>query len=83
MAAPVCDDRLISELTRLVALLPGDGRTTALVRRVCAKALSLPLLPAELAVSGLDSGAEAVVVSFAGQFSIDVSMIGDKQRSRL
>jgi alkylhydroperoxidase family enzyme len=71
------------ELTRLVALTPGDGRMTGLVRRVCAETLSLPPLPAEVAVSGPGSDAEAAVADFAEQFSIDVSMIGDEQRKRL
>jgi alkylhydroperoxidase family enzyme len=71
------------ELTRLVALSPGDGRAAALIRRVCAQTLSLPPLPAEVAVTGPGSDADAVVADFAEQFSIDVSMIGDQQRSRL
>jgi alkylhydroperoxidase family enzyme len=71
------------ELTRLVALSPADGRNTGLVRRVCAGTLSLPSLPAEVVVTGPGSDAEAVVADFAEQFSIDVSMIGDKQRSGL
>lgn len=69
------------ELTRLVAL--SDGRTGALVRRVCAWTLGLPPLPAEVTVDGPESDGEAVVAQFAEQFSIDVSMIGDEQRSRL
>jgi alkylhydroperoxidase family enzyme len=71
------------ELTRLVALSPGDGRMTGLVRRVCAETLSLPPLPAEVAVSDPGSDDEAVVADFAEQFSIDVSMIGDEQRKTL
>ena len=71
------------ELTRLVALTPGDGRMTSLVRRVCAETLSLPPLPAEVAVSGPGSDDDAVVADFAEQLSIDVSMIGDDQRKRL
>jgi alkylhydroperoxidase family enzyme len=71
------------ELTRLVALSPGDGRAVGLIRRVCAETLSLPPLPAEVAVTGPGSDAEAVIADFAEQFSIDVSMIGDEQRSRL
>jgi alkylhydroperoxidase family enzyme len=67
------------ELTRLVALSPGDGRVTGLVRRVCAETLGLPPLPAEAAVA--DS--EPVVADFAEQFSIDVSTIGDEQRAAL
>jgi alkylhydroperoxidase family enzyme len=71
------------ELTRLVALSPGDGRMTGLVRRVCAETLSLPPLPAEVAVTGPESDTEAVVAGFAEQFSVDVSMIGDEQRKKL
>jgi alkylhydroperoxidase family enzyme len=71
------------ELTRLVALSPGDGRAAGLIRRVCAQTLSLPALPAEVAVTGPGSDADAVVADFAEQFSIDVSMIGDQQRSGL
>ncbi len=71
------------ELTRLVALSPGDGRDTALIRRVCAQTLSLPPLPAEVALTGPGSDAEAVVADFAAQFSIDVSMVGGEQRSGL
>jgi alkylhydroperoxidase family enzyme len=70
-------------LTRLVALSPGDGRTTALVRQVCAETLSLPAPPAEVAVTGPGSDAETVIADFAHQFSIDVSMIADEQRSAL
>ena len=74
---------LHDELTRLVALSPGDGRTAALIRRVCAETLALAPLPAEVTVSGPGSDAEAVVADFAEQFSTDVSMIGGEQRSRL
>jgi alkylhydroperoxidase family enzyme len=70
-------------LDQLVALSPGDGRLTGLVRRVCARTLSLPALPAEVAVDGPQSEAEAVVAEFAEQFSVDVSMITAEQRSRL
>ena len=74
---------LHDDLTRLVALSPGDGRTTALIRRVCAQTLALPPLPAEVAVTGPESDAEAAVAEFAEQFSIDVTMIGGGHRSRL
>ena len=70
-------------LDHLVALSPGDGRITGLVRSVCARALSLPALPAEVAVDGPESEAEAVIAEFAEQFSVDVSMITVEQRSRL
>jgi alkylhydroperoxidase family enzyme len=74
---------LHDELTRLVALSPGDGRATALIRRVCAKTLGLPALPAEAEVSGPESDAEAVIADFAEQFSIDVSTISGEHRSKL
>ncbi len=66
------------DLTRLVALSPGDGRMTALVRRVCAQTLGLPALPASA-----DPASDDVVADFAEQFSIDVSAIGGEQRSKL
>jgi alkylhydroperoxidase family enzyme len=72
-----------NELTRLVALSPGDGRITGLVRRVCAETLSLPALPSAVRVDQPGSEAEAVVASFAEQFSVDVSLIGVEQRSEL
>lgn len=81
MAAPVSVRE--DQLTRLVALSPGDGRVAGLVRRVCAQALSLPPLPAEVAVNERESEAEAVLAEFAEQFSADVSMITGEQRSRL
>ena len=71
------------ELKALVALAPGDGRITALVRQTCGQALSLPPLPAELAVGGPESDVESVVSEFAEQFSVDVSAIGDELRARL
>ena len=74
---------LHDELTRLVALSPGDGRTTALIRRVCAQTLGLPALPAEAEVSGPGPDAEAVIADFAEQFSIDVSTIDGEKRSKL
>ena len=66
---------LHDELTRLVALSPGDGRMTALVRQVCARTLGLPSLPVET-----DAASDDVVADFAEQFSIDVSTIGAEQR---
>jgi alkylhydroperoxidase family enzyme len=71
------------DLTRLVALSPGDGRITALVRRVCGRTLSLRAVPAEAVVLGPRTDAEAVVADFAEQLSVDVSMIGEEQRSGL
>lgn len=63
------------ELTRLVAL--SGGRIGGVVRRVCAQALGLPPLPAEVA------DADGIIAEFAEQFSVDVSMISDEQRSLL
>lgn len=81
MAAPVSvrDD----QLTRLVALAPGDGRLAALVRRVCAQTTSLPPLPACVEVGEPNSEVELAVADFAEQFSADVSSITAEQRSRL
>jgi alkylhydroperoxidase family enzyme len=70
-------------LDQLVALSPGDGRLTGLVRTVCARTLSLPALPAEVAVDEPQSEAETAVAEFAEQFSVDVSAITREQRSRL
>ncbi len=69
---------LHDDLTRLVALSPGDGRETALVRKVCAQTLGLPALPADAGPASDD-----VVAEFAEQFSIDVSAIGGGQRAKL
>jgi alkylhydroperoxidase family enzyme len=66
------------DLTRLVALSPGDGQVTALVRRVCGQTLGLPPLPACASQASDD-----VVAEFAEQFSTDVSTISDAQRSKL
>jgi alkylhydroperoxidase family enzyme len=76
------------QLTRLVALSPapgspGDGRVAALVRLACARATSLPALPAEVEVSEPEAEAEAVVAEFAEQFAVEVSGITGEQRSRL
>lgn len=70
-------------LTRLVALSPGSGRVSALVRRVCAQTLSLPPLPAPVEAGEPESEAEAVVAEFAEQFSTDVSAVTAEQRSGL
>ncbi|MCV7200337.1 carboxymuconolactone decarboxylase family protein [Mycobacterium angelicum] len=79
MTAPVLSD----QLTQLVALSTGDARLVGLVRRVCAEAVLLPPLPAEVAVTEPESEAEAAVAEFAEQFSVDVSMVTVEQRSRL
>lgn len=75
------------QLTRLVALSPGSpgsGRLTGLVRRVCAEAVGLPALPAEVdRPESFETEAEAVVAEFAEQFSTDASAITPEQRSRL
>lgn len=68
------------ELARLVAL--SGGRIGSLVRQVCAQTLGLAPLPAEVA-TGEVSDSDAVVAEFAEQFSVDVSMVTDEQRSRL
>jgi alkylhydroperoxidase family enzyme len=69
---------LHDDLTRLVALSPGDGRLAALIRQVCARTVGLPPLPAKA-----DPASDDVVAEFAEQFSIDVSTISGEQRSKL
>ena len=71
------DDQFYGMLTRLIALYPeGDAGVNALVRTVCAGALSLPPLMAE------GPAAEDVqLAEFAEQFAVDVSVISPEQRS--
>jgi alkylhydroperoxidase family enzyme len=71
---------LTGELARLVTYSPdGDARLTALVRRACAAALSLPSLPVEVGAEA-ETEAEGVVVDFAEQFSTDVSALSTELR---
>lgn len=70
---------VLVELNRLVAL--SDGGLAPLVREVCARTLGLPPLPA--ASTADQAVADPVVAEFAEQFSVDVSMITDDQRTRL
>ena len=72
---------LHDDLTRLVTLSPGDGRVTALIRRVCGRTLGLPALPAEVDQASDDD--DGVITDFTEQFSIDVSTIGGEHRSKL
>lgn len=73
-----------ADLAPLVALSPpDDARANALIRSTCARALSLPPLPAEVEVDGPESEAESAVVDFAEQFAVDVSTITDGQRGAL
>ncbi|MDT5080134.1 MAG: hypothetical protein QOJ80_4771 [Mycobacterium sp.] len=71
------DDQLYGMLTRLMALNPeGDGGRNALVREVCAAAMSLPPVAAqEPAVD------DPQLAEFAEQFAVDVSVITPGQRS--
>ena len=54
-----------------------------LIRTTCAGAVSLPMLPSELAVAQPQSDTESVVADVAEQFSIDVSLVTDAQRAGL
>src|SRR6516165_6091078 len=64
------------QLTRLVALSPGDGRVTGLVRRVCAQAVSLPPLPACVEVGEPESETEAVVAEFVPRVRAGLEALG-------
>lgn len=71
------DDSLYGMLTRLMALHPeGDAGVNALVRTVCADALSLPPLMAEG-----PAAQDPQLADFAEQFAVDVSVISPEQRS--
>ncbi len=68
---------MIDELSRLVALSPAElADVNAAVRTACAQTLGLTPLPVEDAVGSADP----VVVEFAEQFSVDVSVIENSQR---
>ena len=70
------DDRLYGMLTRLMALSPeGDAGLNALVRAVCAEAVSLPPLEAQG-----EADDDPLVAEFAEQFAVDVSVISAEQR---
>jgi alkylhydroperoxidase family enzyme len=76
---------MIDELRRLVALSPEGplGRINALVRQTSGRVLTLPPLPAAIAVDGPESEEERAAVDFAEQFSMDVTGVSDFQRQRL
>jgi alkylhydroperoxidase family enzyme len=71
------DDQLYGMLTRLMALSPeGDSGRNALVREVCAAAMSLPPVVAQ---GQADDNPQ--LAQFAEQFAVDVSVITPEQRS--
>ncbi len=71
------DDRLYGLLTRLMALSPeGQAGRNALVRSVCAQALSLPPLVAQG-----EPEDDPLLAEFAEQFAVDVSVIDAGQRA--
>ena len=71
------DDQLYGLLTRLMALSPeGDAGRNALVRAVCADAMSLPPLPAQG-----EADDDPRLAEFGEQFAVDVSGISAEQRA--
>jgi alkylhydroperoxidase family enzyme len=71
------DDQLYNLLTRLMALSPeGDAGRNALVREVCAQAVSLPPLVAQGPADD-----DPQLAEFAEQFAVDVSVISQEQRA--
>jgi alkylhydroperoxidase family enzyme len=79
----VTEERLADRLAALVAMSSGDVRVDALIRLRCGKALSLPPLPVEDdLVEGVDEH-DRVVAAFAEQFAVDVTGIGENQRTQL
>ncbi|MGV0875169.1 carboxymuconolactone decarboxylase family protein [Mycolicibacterium sp. XJ879] len=69
-------------LAGLVALSSGDRGLDTLIRLTCARALVLPPLPVEIDPVDGPSERDSVVAAFAEQFSVDVSEIGDNQRTQ-
>ena len=70
------DDEVYGLLTRLMALSPeGDAGRNALVREVCANAVSLPPLVAQGPPDD-----DPQLADFAEQFAVDVSVIDEHQR---
>ncbi len=61
----------------------GDAGLDTLIRLTCGRALSLPPLPMEIDLVDGTSDRERVVAAFAEQFTVDVTGIGENQRSRL
>jgi alkylhydroperoxidase family enzyme len=71
------DDQLYGMLTRLMALSPeGESGRNALVRQVCAAAMSLPPLPAQ----GQPDD-DPQLAEFAEQFAVDVSVVTPEQQA--
>ena len=75
-------DELSARLARLVTLSSGDERADTLIRLTCGRTLSLPPLPSPADLPDGRTDAEAVLVAFAEQFTVDVTGIGDNQRAR-
>ena len=80
----VAADDIDTWLSRLTMQSPvGQQRLIGLIRARCADAVSLSPLPSELVAAQTESQIESVVIDFAEQFSIDVSVITDAQRAAL
>ena len=75
------DDGLTDRIAGLVAMSSGQQRDT-LIRLTCGRALSVPPLPVEVDLIDGSSETDKVVAAFAEQFAVDVTGIGDNQRSR-
>jgi alkylhydroperoxidase family enzyme len=76
------EEALPSRLAGLVALSSGDPRLDTVIRLTCGRALSLPPLPTEVDLIDEAREHDAVVAAFAEQFTVDVSGIGDNQRTQ-
>lgn len=68
-------------LAELVASSSGDRRADTLIRLTCGRALSLPPLPVPVDVPDELTDGERVLVAFVEQFCVDVTGIGEHQRS--
>jgi alkylhydroperoxidase family enzyme len=77
----VAVDAVFRQLSALVAMSSGDQRLDTVIRLTCGRALQLLPLPVEVDLFTGKSDAESVVAAFAEQFAVDVTGIGENQRT--
>lgn len=73
---------MADRLAALVAMSSGDVRLDTLIRLTCGRALALHPLPVQEDLIDDTDERERVVAAFAEQFAVDVTGIGDNQRSQ-
>jgi alkylhydroperoxidase family enzyme len=78
----VTDEGIAGRLAGLVAMSSGDAELDTRIRLTCGRALSLPPLPVEVDLINGAAERDLVVTAFAEQFAVDVSGIGENQRTK-